>query len=146
MMAKALDYLRAAYAQLQLYRVHLENPPLLVVCNMDRFEIYTNFTNTVEKCYAFALTGLTQAENLEILRKVFFDPEGLKPGQSPDSVTRQAAEQFGQRGALQRAAGHAFGCDGAAGGGAHARGHRLEQPRSRAAAERLIARRAAAVR
>lgn len=88
--------LRAAYAQLQLYRVHLENPPLLVVCDMDRLEIYTNFTNTVEKCHAFDLAGLTQAENLEILRKVFFNPEGLKPGQSPDSVTRQAAEQFGQ--------------------------------------------------
>lgn len=88
--------LRAAYAQLQLYRIHLENPPLLVVCDMDRLEIYTNFTNTVEKCYAFDLAGLAQAENLEILRKVFFDPEGLKPGQSPDSVTRQAAEQSGQ--------------------------------------------------
>lgn len=34
--------LKAAYAQLLLYREALENPPLLVVCDMDRFEVHTN--------------------------------------------------------------------------------------------------------
>jgi len=34
----------AAFNQLQLYRDDLENPPLLVVCDLDRFEIHTNFT------------------------------------------------------------------------------------------------------
>ena len=33
-----------AYKQLQLYREDLQNPPLLVVCDMDRFEVHTNFT------------------------------------------------------------------------------------------------------
>ena len=37
----------AAYDQLLLYREALENPPLLVVCDMDRIEIHTNFTATV---------------------------------------------------------------------------------------------------
>ena len=36
--------LDAAYKQLLLYREDLENPPLLVVCDMDRFEVHTNFT------------------------------------------------------------------------------------------------------
>jgi len=38
--------LDAAYQQLLLYREDLENPPLLVVCDLDRFEIHTNFTGT----------------------------------------------------------------------------------------------------
>ena len=37
--------LKAAYQQLQLYREALENPPLMVVCDMDRFEVHTNFTS-----------------------------------------------------------------------------------------------------
>ena len=35
--------LKAAYDQLLLYRESLENPPLLVVCDLDRFEVHTNF-------------------------------------------------------------------------------------------------------
>jgi hypothetical protein len=49
--------LAAAYKQLLLYREDLENPPLLVVCDMDRFEIHTNFTGTVKRVYAFDLDG-----------------------------------------------------------------------------------------
>ncbi len=41
--------LKAAYAQLLLYREALENPPLLVVCDMDRFEVHTNFTDTAKQ-------------------------------------------------------------------------------------------------
>ncbi len=37
-----------AYQQLLLYREALENPPLLVACDLDRFEIHTNFTGTVD--------------------------------------------------------------------------------------------------
>ena len=49
--------LAAAYRQLLDYR-YLENPPLLVVCDLDRFEIHTNFTNTRKRVYAFDLEGL----------------------------------------------------------------------------------------
>jgi hypothetical protein len=37
--------LKAAYLQLQGYRDALENPPLLVVSDLDRIEVRTNFTN-----------------------------------------------------------------------------------------------------
>ena len=38
--------LKAAYLQLNDYREDLENPPLLVVCDQDLFEVHTNFTGT----------------------------------------------------------------------------------------------------
>jgi hypothetical protein len=41
--------LNAAYLQLLQYREDLENPPLLVVCDLDRFEVHTNFTNTLKQ-------------------------------------------------------------------------------------------------
>jgi DNA-binding transcriptional regulator YiaG len=37
----------AAFAQLQRYAPALQNPPLLVVCDLARMEIHTNWTNTV---------------------------------------------------------------------------------------------------
>ena len=43
--------LHAAYDQLLLYREDLDNPPLLVVCDMDRLEVHTNFTSTQKRVY-----------------------------------------------------------------------------------------------
>jgi hypothetical protein len=37
-----------AYVQLQRYAVALENPPLLIVSDMERFRLHTNWTNTVQ--------------------------------------------------------------------------------------------------
>jgi len=88
--------LRAAYTQLQQYREALENPPLLVVCDLDRFEIHTNFTGTVTRVYSFDLDGLAEPANLDVLRKLFIDPEALKPGQTTEGLTKQAAELIGQ--------------------------------------------------
>ena len=39
--------LNAAFVQLQRYAVALENPPLLVVSDLEPFQIYTNWTITV---------------------------------------------------------------------------------------------------
>ena len=86
--------LKAAYTQLQLYREALENPPLMVVCDMDRFEVHTNFTGTVKKKYDFDLAGLAEPANLDILRRVFTDPSSLKPGITSEAITVEAAERF----------------------------------------------------
>src|SRR4051812_16102470 len=43
--------LTTAFAQLQRYAIALQNPPLLVVSDMDRILIHTNFTNTVQGIY-----------------------------------------------------------------------------------------------
>src|SRR5437868_13703215 len=63
--------LKAAYQQLLKYREALENPPLLVVCDLNRFAVHTNFTGTVKKVYAFDLDGLADPANIVLLRNVF---------------------------------------------------------------------------
>ena len=50
--------LTAAYAQLQQYAVALENPPLLVVSDMEQFIIHTNWTNTVSEKHVISLDDL----------------------------------------------------------------------------------------
>jgi len=50
--------LNAAFAQLQQYALALEHPPLLVVCDLDRFRIHTNWTNSVSEVHEFALDDL----------------------------------------------------------------------------------------
>jgi len=87
--------LKAAYNQLLQYRESLDNPPLLVVCDLNRFEVHTNFTGTAKKVHAFDLAGLAEPKNLDILRRAFTEPESLKPGLTTQSVTEQAAERFG---------------------------------------------------
>ncbi|MHC4404282.1 MAG: DNA methyltransferase [Planctomycetota bacterium] len=87
--------LDTAYQQLLLYREDLENPPLLVVCDLDRFQIHTNFTGTAKQVHRFDLEGLADPENLDVLRRLFTDPESLRPGLTTESITRQAAERFG---------------------------------------------------
>ena len=88
--------LDAAYKQLQLYREALENPPLMVVCDMDRFEVHTNFTGTRKEKHTFDLAGLADPANLDILRKVFTDPNSLKPGITSEAITVEAAERFAE--------------------------------------------------
>jgi len=86
--------LDAAYQQLQQYRDDLGNPPLLVTCDLDRFEIHTNFTNTFPKVYRLNTANLAQPENLDILKAVFFEPEALRPGKAGTGITEEAASEF----------------------------------------------------
>src|SRR5690242_11240687 len=94
--------LAAAYGQLLQYREDLENPPLLVVCDMDRFEVHTNFTGTAKRVYAFTLADLLQPQPtatsalppLDVLRALFDDPARLRPAQTTAQVTEAAAAQF----------------------------------------------------
>ena len=86
--------LKTAYSQLLLYREALENPPLLVVCDMDRFEVHTNFTGTAKQVHVFDLAGLADPANLDILRRLFTDPDSLRPGITSEKITVEAAERF----------------------------------------------------
>jgi hypothetical protein len=83
-----------AYQQLQQYREDLENPPLLVVRDLDRFEVHTNFTNTVTQIHRFSTIDIAKPETLEILRAVFFNPEALRPGRTAMGLTEEAAGEF----------------------------------------------------
>ncbi|HEX5268989.1 MAG TPA: type IIL restriction-modification enzyme MmeI, partial [Gemmataceae bacterium] len=86
--------LKEAYKQLLQYRESLENPPLLVVCDLNRFEVHTNFTGTAKTVYAFDLDGLADPKNLLVLRNVFGDPDALKPGKTRQAITEEVAGRF----------------------------------------------------
>ncbi len=88
--------LTAAYDQLLRYRSALENPPLLLVCDLDRIVIHTNFTGTVEVTYAIPLESLGEPRNIEIMRAVFHSPEALRPGRTSTAVTQDAARQIAE--------------------------------------------------
>jgi len=97
--------LDTAYDQLLQYREALENPPLLVVCDMDRILVHTNFTAVVNQVYEIPLAKMAQDRSLEILEAVFFDPEKLKPGRTSEAITQEAASMFAGIAASLRARG-----------------------------------------
>jgi hypothetical protein len=86
--------LTVAFSQLQRYAIALENPPLLVVCDMERFEIHTNFTNTVHEVHVIPLADLHSSDNLRLLKNLFCDPESLRPGKTKTALTEEAAARF----------------------------------------------------
>src|SRR5687767_10008738 len=106
--------LDAAYQQVLKYREDLENPPLLVVCDLTRFEVHTNFTGTAKRVYAFELADLASPEPtatcalppLEVLRALFTEPERLRPQQTTAQVTEQAAAEFATLAESLRRRGH----------------------------------------
>ncbi len=53
--------LEDAYDQLRQYEEALGNPPLLVVCDINRFEVHTRFNGLVKKVYAFGPKRATAA-------------------------------------------------------------------------------------
>ena len=86
--------LKAAYNQLLQYREALMNPPLLVVCDLNRFELHTNFPNTPKEVHAFDLDGLADTKNVAKLRAAFTNPDELRPGRTQKQVTEEVAEKF----------------------------------------------------
>jgi len=87
--------LDAAYDQLLEYREDLENPPILVVCDMDRFVVRTNFTATPCATHEITLDHFSKPDNLEILRNVFWEPDKLRPGRGSEIITEQVAGPIG---------------------------------------------------
>ena len=98
--------LDAAFGQLRLYALALENPPLLIVSDMQRFRIRTNWTNSVSKTYEFGLADLADAAARDRLKWAFSDPERLRPGETRQSLTEQAAESFATVAQALRERGH----------------------------------------
>ena len=88
--------LDAAYDQLLEYSADLQNPPLLVVCDMDIIRVHTNFNNAPKRTHEITLATLDQPRNLEILRAVFHDPEKLRPGVTSQAVTEKASGHFAE--------------------------------------------------
>lgn len=83
-----------AYKQLLQYAVALENPPLLIVSDMDRIIVRTNWTNSVQERHDFALEDLVDGSVRDRLKAVFVDPEAFKPAKSRQQLTEETAAEF----------------------------------------------------
>ena len=83
-----------AFAQLQQYAIALENPPLLITCDMDRIRIHTNWTNTVQQITEIALEDLADGGKRDVLRRAFTGPEAFKPAKTRQMLTEEAAKAF----------------------------------------------------
>lgn len=94
--------LKKAYLQLNRYREDLGNPPLLVVCDLENFEVHTNWTSTTKRIYSFDLDDLNRNQvtaacplpPLDVLRALFGDTSVLRPEFTDARVTQEAARQF----------------------------------------------------
>ena len=98
--------LDAAFNQLRQYALALENPPLLIVSDMARFRIRTNWTNSVSLTYEFALEDLADAGTRDKLKWAMADPERLRPGESRQAVTERAGATFAELAQSLRERGH----------------------------------------
>ena len=98
--------LDAAFAQLRQYALALENPPLLIVSDMARFRIRTNWTNSVSEKHEFTLDDLADATVRDKLKWAMSDPDRLRPGESRQALTERAAETFASLAQSLRERGH----------------------------------------
>ena len=86
--------LDAAFKQLRQYALALENPPLLIVSDMARFRVVTNWTNCVSETHTFALDDLANGAIRDKVKWAMSDPERLRPGETRQMVTERAAATF----------------------------------------------------
>ena len=99
--------LAAALRQLQQYALALDNPPLLIVSDMETIEIHTHFTNTVNVTHRLTLDDLANPAQLDLLRWAFLEPERLQPTRTREAVTQDAALLLGSLAQALRQRGHA---------------------------------------
>ena len=88
--------LDAAFQQLRQYALALENPPLLIVSDMRDFRIHTNWTNSVSQVHKFTLYELDDPGTRNLLKWAFSEPERLRPEQTRQALTEQAAATFAE--------------------------------------------------
>lgn len=98
--------LKTALGQLKQYATALENPPLLVVCDMDVIEVHTNWTNTVAQVRTLALDDLLDGDKRAVLKAVMSNPDALKPGQTTAQLTEKVAGEFAALAARLRSRGY----------------------------------------
>jgi hypothetical protein len=105
----------AAYKQVSDYREALGNPPLLVVCDFERYEVHTNWTNTEKWIYRFRNADIATDDRIDvrtvtdtapadapklsaiqILKALWEEPDRLRPTRTTEDITAEAASIFGK--------------------------------------------------
>lgn len=85
-----------AYAQLQQYAPGLQNPPLLIVSDINETRIHTNWTNSITEKYTIYLEEIIDPSKRQLLKFALSSPDRLRPIETSEGLTRQAAEEFSQ--------------------------------------------------
>ncbi len=98
--------LDAAHRQLLVYAGPLGNPPLLIVSDIARIVIRTNWTNAVTETHDIPLAELANPLRLRLVKWAFSDPEQLRPARSRQALTEQAAAEFAELARRLRVCGH----------------------------------------
>ena len=83
-----------ALRQLKNYAGSLGNPPLLIVSDMERIRVHTNWNHLVTEVHDIALDDLMDGAKRDFLLHAFTDPDRLKPRKSRQALTEEAAEKF----------------------------------------------------
>ena len=86
--------LAAAIAQARDYAALLDNPPLVIACDIDEIQIRTLFTGSVSVTHTVRLTDLNDVGKRQLLRQCFLEPQKLRPDLTPQAVTEEAARKF----------------------------------------------------
>lgn len=86
--------LEKALAQVKQYATALQNPPLLVACDIERIIVLTNWTNTVSVRHEIKIDELIDPAKRDFLKKVFRGDERLRTGESRAALTAKVAREF----------------------------------------------------
>ncbi|WP_448208302.1 class I SAM-dependent DNA methyltransferase [Azospirillum sp. sgz302134] len=95
-----------AFAQLQRYAPALGNPPLLIVSDLRRFRVHTNWTYVVSQVHEIGAADLLDPDKRLILKWAFSDPDRLKPVRTRQALTEEAAARFAALAARLERRGH----------------------------------------
>lgn len=98
-----------AFAQLQRYAPALGNPPLLIVSDLRRFRVHTNWTYVVSQVHEIGPADLLDPDKRLILKWAFSDPDRLKPVRTRQALTEEAAARFAALAARLERRGYAPG-------------------------------------
>ncbi|PLS78729.1 MAG: class I SAM-dependent DNA methyltransferase, partial [Chloroflexi bacterium] len=95
-----------ALTQLRLYKSDLGNPPVLVVSDIARFEVYIEFNGFKTRVEKFTNADLVNAATRDLLRAALTDPQQLRPSEKTFTITEKIAKQFGEVAKLVERRGH----------------------------------------
>ena len=86
--------LEKAHKQLLRYRESLLNPPLLIVCDFNRYIVRTNFNGAVQETHSFTNAQIDSPDAIRVLRAALTNPDELRPKHTTAEVTEKLARQI----------------------------------------------------
>ena len=76
------------------YSMYLKTPPLLVTSAFNVIRIRTNFPGMESVQHEIRVAELVQPEKLDVIKRIFTDPESFNTGKTRDDVTKETASLF----------------------------------------------------